>query len=274
MPKIIFNSSLPRSGSTLLQNILAQNPFVFASPTDGVLELLFAARQNFTNLNEFKLQDASLMTSAWLGFCRGAIEGWCDGITDKPVVVLKSRGFIQYYHWLSQFYPDPKIIVCIRDIRSILSSMEKIHRRNAYLHDASENPARLEMVSIESRVKHWLHTPPVGLALARLRNAIHEKIDDKLLFVRYEDLTRNPFDELTRIYEYIGEPSMKHAFDSVPQAVNENDAVHGKYGDHKIRTCVTADKPDWNETLGEELAAGVVNNFGWFYERFYPGLKF
>ena len=32
-PKIFFNSSLPRSGSTLLQNILAQNPRFHCSAT-------------------------------------------------------------------------------------------------------------------------------------------------------------------------------------------------------------------------------------------------
>ena len=46
--KIFFQSSLPRSGSTLLQNILAQNPDFYATPTSGVLELLYAARANYS----------------------------------------------------------------------------------------------------------------------------------------------------------------------------------------------------------------------------------
>ena len=46
MEKIFFQSSLPRAGSTILQNILAQNPEIYATPTSGVLELVYAARAN------------------------------------------------------------------------------------------------------------------------------------------------------------------------------------------------------------------------------------
>ena len=45
MSTIFFQSSMPRSGSTLLQNVLAQNPEIYATPTSGVLELVFSARQ-------------------------------------------------------------------------------------------------------------------------------------------------------------------------------------------------------------------------------------
>ena len=41
MDKIFYQSSLPRAGSTLLQNVLAQNPDIYATPTSGVLELVF-----------------------------------------------------------------------------------------------------------------------------------------------------------------------------------------------------------------------------------------
>ena len=33
MEKIFYQSSLPRAGSTLLQNILSQNPDIYATPT-------------------------------------------------------------------------------------------------------------------------------------------------------------------------------------------------------------------------------------------------
>ena len=47
--KIFYQSSLPRAGSTMLQNIMAQNPEIYATPTSGVLELIFAARSIYTN---------------------------------------------------------------------------------------------------------------------------------------------------------------------------------------------------------------------------------
>lgn len=38
MQKIFYNSSLPRSGSTLLQNVFNQNPDMYATPTSGVVQ--------------------------------------------------------------------------------------------------------------------------------------------------------------------------------------------------------------------------------------------
>ena len=65
MEKLFYQSSLPRSGSTLLQNILAQNPDIYATPTSGVLELIVGARGNYTNTEEFKAQDHELMKNGW-----------------------------------------------------------------------------------------------------------------------------------------------------------------------------------------------------------------
>src|SRR4029434_2006075 len=72
--RIVFNSSFPRSGSTLLQNILAQNPRFYCTPTSGVLNLLQGARTQFSTAPMFKAQDADLMRAGFLVFCRRGLE--------------------------------------------------------------------------------------------------------------------------------------------------------------------------------------------------------
>ena len=67
-PKIFYQSSMPRAGSTLLQNILAQNPDFYVTPTSGLLELIFGARANYTNSPEFKAQEDVAMKKAFLAF--------------------------------------------------------------------------------------------------------------------------------------------------------------------------------------------------------------
>ena len=68
--KIFFQSSLPRAGSTLLQNVMGQNPEFYVTPTSGVLELVYASRANYTNSPEFKAQDQNLMREGFLNFCK------------------------------------------------------------------------------------------------------------------------------------------------------------------------------------------------------------
>jgi hypothetical protein len=59
MQKMFFNSSMPRSGSELLQVILHQNPLIYASSTSPLLEYQFGARVNY-NLPEVTSQNAEL----------------------------------------------------------------------------------------------------------------------------------------------------------------------------------------------------------------------
>ena len=47
--KIFFQCSLPRAGSTLLQNVLAQNPDFYATPTSGLIEIFLNARNIYSN---------------------------------------------------------------------------------------------------------------------------------------------------------------------------------------------------------------------------------
>ena len=88
-PKSFYQSSMPRAGSTLLQNILAQNPDFYVTPTSGLLELVFGARLNYTNSPEFKAQDAVQMKKAFLAFSRAGMEAYFKALTDKPYVVDK-----------------------------------------------------------------------------------------------------------------------------------------------------------------------------------------
>ena len=107
---IFFQSSMPRAGSTLLQNILGQNPDFYVTPTSGVLELVFGARMNYTNSPEFKAQDAELMKKGFLNFCNKGLNGFYEGVTDKKYVVDKSRGWGIHYDFLNSFLEEPKIV--------------------------------------------------------------------------------------------------------------------------------------------------------------------
>lgn len=259
--KFFFNSSLPRSGSTLIQNILAQNPQFHCTPTSGVLELLFAARSNFTNLPEFKLQGD--LTQQWLNFCRGALEGFYSGMPHKTSVIDKSRGWMYYYEWLNAFYPNPKIICCVRDARAIVTSMEKLHRKNMHLSDPADDPANMKMVSVESRVNHWLNSAPVGLGFARLRDAVSKGNAAKFFFIQYDELTSAPERVFKSLYEYLGEPNFTHDFNKIEQLVAENDAVHGAYGDHVIKPTLQPTPPDWESYLGKPICDAIHAQYAW-----------
>ncbi len=269
MKKIVFNSSLPRSGSTLLQNLLAQNPRMYCTPTSGVIDLLIAGRKFYTDLAEFKAQDADLVQQGFLGFCAAGMQGYFDGVTDKPICIDKCRSWFHYHHWITRFYPNPKYLVCVRDLRAILSSMEKLWRKNRDRSDPDEVTGTLNMITINNRVNRWLNGPPVGVAIARLIEAIQTGVVKHMHIIRFEDLTETPEPVMRRIYEYLEEPYFEHNFNAVEQSTQENDQLHTFYGDHRIRSKVEPPVPDFMEILGRDICASVKNNYGLFYSTFY-----
>lgn len=265
---IFFQSSLPRSGSTLLQNILGQNPEFYVTPTSGVLELVFAARHNYSESLEFKAQDSVLMEEGFRGFCNGGLTSFYNSITDKPYVMDKSRGWGYYQDFLDFFYPDPKIVCMVRDPRSIFSSMEKNHQRHPEKIDGVVNDAEMTGITVEQRIDTWVRSQPVGLAFERLRDIIHKGNDEYMHFIKFEDLCSNPEKEMNDLYEYLEVNPYKHDFNNVEQITQEDDSVYGAYGDHNIRSKVEIIDKDYNDILGVEPSKWIKNNYEWFFQRF------
>lgn len=268
MKKIFFQSSLPRSGSTLLQNIIGQNPEFYVTPTSGVLELVFAARHNYTQSPEFKAQDETTMRNGFKGFCNGGLHGFYDAITDKPYILDKSRGWGYYQDFLNFFHGESKIICMVRDPRCILSSMEKNHRKFPERDQPGVDNATMQGITTEQRIDIWVNSQPVGLAFNRLLQIIKEGNDKKMLFVKYEDLTNYPTQQLNRIYNYLQVPTYEHNFDNIQQITKEDDTVYGLYGDHVIKNKLEVQRNDYNDILGRQASRWVTEYYKWFYDYF------
>ena len=130
MRKIFYNASLPRSGSTLLQNVLAQNPDIYATPTSGVSTLIQSAKETYSKRAEFAAVDKDLMKKAFLGFLRGGLEGYAYNLSDKKYILDKSFNWAGDYYLLKYIFngESPKIIIMIRDLRETIASMEEQYR--------------------------------------------------------------------------------------------------------------------------------------------------
>lgn len=268
MKKFIFNSSMPRSGSELLQVILHQNPCIYGSATSPLLEYQFAARANYS-LPEVKSQDPELMQKSFISMCKGMAESYYAPITERPIICDKNRGWSHYFEWVEQWNPEPKMICMVRDLRSILASMERIYRKTRHLPVGTDNPAQMQNMTVEQRMRYWLTTQPIGLALQRTVDLYERKLADKVLFIRYEDLCRAPQETMNKVYTFIGEPIFTHAFDNLQKAVVEDDSHFGVYGSHavapKIRPALTG---DWQDVLSKDIAAKIKKDNNWYFDTF------
>ena len=268
MDKIFFQSSLPRVGSTVFQNIISQDPRFYASPTSGLLELIFAARHNYTESPEFKAQDAETMKKAFFGFCLEGIKGYYNAITDKQFILDKSRGHFAHYGFIDSFYPNPKMICMVRSLPDIVASMEKMFRSNPHKSNPIVNHGNMQGTSTPKRADIWLQTPPIGLAIERLAEAIRQGIDKKMLFIRYEDLCLYPEQQMKRVYNYLEIPEFQHDFNNIPQTTKEDDEVYGTFVDHDIRKKLEPVRSKAKELLGKDVTEWIYTNYEWFFKQF------
>ena len=266
--KIFYNSSLPRCGSTLAQNLLGQNPDFYVTPTSGLLELIFAARGNYTNSPEFKAQDKNLMEKSFINFCKGGMDSYANSITDKKYYVDKSRGWGIYYSFLNAIQPDPKIICMVRDIRDIITSLEKLYRKDHLIDSGIVNNSDMIGTTTAKRVDIWLRTQPVGLALDRLSDIFRFGIHSKIHFVKYEDLLSYPDETMKKLYDYLGTPYYQHNFQNIEQITVEDDDVYGIYGDHKIQTNLGTVNHQYEEILGKSVSNRIKEDYNWYFKNF------
>lgn len=263
MKTIHFASGLPRACSTLLQNLLAQNPRIHATATSPLHEIGYIARDVFQT-DECKAVSGPVMESIFFNYVRGGCQSAFDGITERPVVIDKCRSYIGHLDQLFQVFPDAKVLVPIRDIRGILSSLEKIRRKHPspFIAIEKQNPANF--TTAEKRAQAWMQTPPLGIAVERLHDAA-SRFRDRLCFVHAEELTEHPRDAMRKVWRYLGEDFDGHDFENVAQYTTEVD-VGWPYGDHTIRPVVEPLTRDWDDILGRPLSEVLSQKFSWVNE--------
>lgn len=271
MKKVIYLTGLPRAMTTLMANTLANNSRIGGGETSPMLEYVYAARSNYSNTPEVKsaLTD-DLMHESFLNFCREGIQGYAKSITNKEIYLDKSRGWIHYSSFLWELYSNAKIIVMVRDIRSILSSFEKKWRENPSIIDNRDVPQQQNFITIDQRVNHWLNDAPLGIALKRIYNAVQTNTIKNMYVIRAEEFCKKPKEIMQKVYDFIEEPYCDLDYTNIQQVTIENDRISdfGIYGDHKIRPSIEPLKKDYDELLTPQISQSIKANYKWFYEAF------
>ena len=253
-----FTSGLPRSGSTLLQNVLAQNPRFHATSTSGVLDVMIAIRNGWDTLDTFK---AVPNNPAKKRVMRGIIESFYSDI-ERPVILEKSRGWTSHIEMIEAlFEKKAKILVPVRDVRDIMASFEKLHRKSSALGMTPlEKEHPLKFRTAQGRAE-LISQPeqPLGMAVNNIKDALQRGFHDRMHFVRFEELTTSPEKVMTEIYHFLEEPYFKHDFDNVEPVNQEDDRFFGYVDLHKTRRKIEPVLSDWQRIIGDSIKDVNIN---------------
>ena len=173
--RIFFNSSLPRAGSTLLSNIVGHHPNFYTSPTSGLIDLILGSRIGYNDSRETAYTDTEIWKKGFINFNRYGLVGFMNAVSDKPYHLDKSRMWAAYYDLLNIIVPNPKVVLMVRDLRAIYSSMEKKFRQNPDVDIKIMNNVEMTGITTEQRVTIWSNTHPVGYSVIKLNELILQK---------------------------------------------------------------------------------------------------
>lgn len=249
---IYFVAGLPRSGSTLLCNLLMQNPRFHATGTSGLAEVVRGVRDGWDTVAAHRAMPAAVSRQAEAGALQGLLFGYHAG-AGRPVVFDKCRAWPAYIETLAAVLDGPvKILACVRDVRDVLASFELRWRAtSAWGLTTQERAEPGAFGSLEQRCALWARADqPLGSAYNVLKDAVRRGHGDKIHFVRFEELTAHPLAVMSGIYGFLGEEPFAHDFERVEQVIQEDDRVHGFVGLHEIRTAVRPMPQRWPEVLG------------------------
>lgn len=250
--RLFFVSSLPRSGSTLLMNLLGQNPAHYVTPTSGLIELFVLVKNRWPDVIEFKAEGLEVVKPRVASALKGLLTGYFQHeLAAGKSVFDKSRGWLQYIEPLEETLGvRVKVVVTVRDVRAIVTSFERLYRRRQIDFREARGEEYFLCQTVEGRAEVLLEPSSIlGLTIARLRDALARGLGDRLVIVPYDALTAQPQPCLSLVHLALNLPPFQYDPHRVTQVTQENDTIHGM-ALHTIRTVVEPAEPTpWDGVL-------------------------
>jgi len=264
-------TGLPRAGSTLLCQLLAQHPGIHSEGHSSPLcNTLLAMRRVVSDDAFFLAQlDQSFERSyAHLASAmRGYLRGWYHDC-ERPVVVDKNRAWLHAVEFLLHLEPDAKLIVCLRELGQIYGSIEAQHQRTIlldfpdYLADY-DRLGRADMLFAKDKT--------IGAPLISLQAVLDlpRGVQERLYFLRFEDLMGKPEACMSHLYAWLGVAPFDIDPEQIVQGASESDSHYRmKY----LHTCVPGIKPPRRHDIPHRIQAHITSAWSWFYQLYYPDL--
>ena len=231
MQLVHFISGLPRSGSTLLSGILAQNNRIHATMSSPVASLINASLEQMGANGEFY---SFFNMEKRKAIFKALFSAYYEDNT-KEIVFDTNRLWTARMHQLVEVFEDFKIVCMVRNPAWIMDSFEKIYRKNPFDYSKMFNAG--SRLTVYSRCESLLNGN-VGIALTALKEAFYGEYSKRLLLIDYDVLTKFPEKTISLLYEFLEISSYDHDFQNVEYQNDEFDYSLGVQGLHQVKKVV------------------------------------
>lgn len=249
---------LPRSGSTLLCNILNQNPKIHATSTSCLpimVNNVIQATQSLefkSQLDKYPGKTNERITNAIRALC----FQWHSS-HEKEIVFDKGRGWTNMPYAFRDISPNGKIIVCIRNLNAIFASVVKQDRKNGLLGGTE---------AIAEKAKDAF--APNGLIGAPLKGVVDmiQSQNENVVFLKYELFTADPKATMNAIYREVGLENFEHQFTDVKNTSDDCDGFYLNKFPHEGSGVVKPSIDNFKQIIPDNLQ-NEINEIGKIYNQ-------
>jgi sulfotransferase len=263
-------TGLPRAGSTLLCQLLAQHPEIACEGVSSPLcNTLLGIRRMVSDDTFFLSQLDNTFERSYghlASAMRGYLRGWYADC-DRPVVVDKNRAWLHAIEMLLHIEPEAKLLVCLRELGQIYGSIEAQHQRTILV-DFIDHLADFDRFGRADML--FAKDKAIGAPLISLHAVtdLPEAVKKHLYFVRFEDLVARPVECMSHVYAWLGVAPLQIDPQRITAEPNESDShYHMKYL-HRQAQRIAAPRP---HAIPPRIQAQIQNAYAWYYQLYYPG---
>lgn len=271
--KVHFCAGLPRSGSTVLMNILQQHPSIFTTTTDPLPYIVTDVLTRCRYHEPFQAMDGSAADNALYRFVHGGVRGWYNGLTSKPVVISKNRNWPGLLH----LFPNSKTIAVVRDLRFIVASFDRVNANLKATHTFNDSGTFMPAMTDSEKFNYYFNQSNPLLdalqnQLTKLVERAHKGLGD-VLVIRFEDLIADPTKEINDVLNFLNVDQFEFDFNNIEQStVYEHDhAYFRERTSHRTQKSIlqyTQPPLEMSKALQEQIVHHNID----FYKLFYPEL--
>jgi len=270
--RFIGVAGLPRSGSTLLCQLLGEHPQIHSEGHSSPLcSALLRLRHGISDDDFFLAQldvDFDRTYAHLKSATRAFVRGWYHDCT-KPLVVDKNRGWLRNFEYLLAVEPDAKLIVCVRELGQVYGSIEAQHQRTILV-DFADHTANHDRYGRADTL--FAKEGVIGSPLRALEAVqdLQVSIQQRIHLVIFERLMRDPLAVMADVYKFIeAEP---HRFDPNKLRVRPHESDSHYRHKYPHRQYATVEQPQ-QHIIPARIQADIEKNYAWFYDNFYPEWK-
>lgn len=269
IPKFVGVTGLPRAGSTLLCQLLAQHPEIQCEGNSSPLcNTLLGIRRMISDDSFFLSQLDNSFDSSYAHLAsamRGFLRGW-HGSSDKKVVVDKNRAWLHAIELLLHIEPEAKLIVCLRDLSQIYGSIEAQHQRTILV-DFIDHLADFDRFGRADML--FAKDKAIGAPLLSLHAVpdLPKKVQEHLYFVRFEDMMAQPTICMSHIYAWLGLAPFEINPEKMDVGIQESDSHYRmKYSHNQSTRIINPQRHD----IPPRIQAQIETACAWYYQLYYP----